>query len=472
MKKKLVVCIIISLFLISYIPSGYALINNQSIDQMERGQYKLVDKNTFSKQNLEHGLMRPDGNTLKEWKEDYFKAEKAYINPKLANNIIATSSYSILDLLNYVPSERNQGWCGNCWAWPATSVVEIALNVQEGIYERLSVQYINSCGSQVGVGCCDGGNLDIFCRFYRKTDITIPWSNTNADWQDNRAQCDTSCDSISTTPYYPISSIYARTIETHEISEEQAISNIKNILHQQKGVYFSFILPDDEYLTHFNDFWSDQKEEDVYNIDWACGKEYIEDEGAGHAVLCVGYNDEEGIENDYWIMLNSWGITSDRSTGLFRMNMHMDYDCTIVYQNHDYYSFDFETLNVTFTSDDGAPNPPEIQGPSSVKKDESNTYQITTIDVQNDEVFYKIDWDDGTVDGWIGPYLSGETIEVNHSWAKKDTYVIHVKAKDINEDESLWSTFEVSLSKRKDMDFTWIQWLFQRINILFPFIVK
>jgi len=57
---------------------------------------------------------------------------------------VVLGSYSLLGQIEYTPSERNQGACGNCWVWAGTSVMEVALNSQEGIKDRLSIQYINS----------------------------------------------------------------------------------------------------------------------------------------------------------------------------------------------------------------------------------------------------------------------------------------------------------------------------------------
>ena len=413
-------------------------------------------------------IMEINLETIKKFKEDIKNSEKAYINPNLKQNIITTSNYSILNYLNYNPSERDQGWCSNCWAWPATGVMEIALNVQEGIFERLSVQYLNSCGTIIGYECCEGGNLNVFANFYRNTDQAIPWSNENAYWQDRYAQCRTSCESISTDPNYPIQSIRVETIETHEIPEEEAISNIKNILHQEKGVYFSWYLPDMDYREDFSDFWNDESEDYIYDLDWDCGAEFLEDEGGGHAVLCVGYVDEDGINNDYWIMLNSWGTTSRRPNDLFAVNMHMDYDCTILYEGNEYYSFDFQTLNITFGSQSEAPEPPSIQGQINGKINTEYTYQITTIDNQGDNVYFFIDWDDGETEEWIGPIESEETLKINHTWKNRGEYVIRVKAKDTNDAESFWSTFEVSMPKFKITNDKIINifWLFKFIQFI------
>jgi hypothetical protein len=451
MKKILFVNIIVFLMLLSIIPASCETILDANKYKIQSNFTKKIELSEgFINNYDEYPIMKVDIETLKKWEEDYSNAKKAYIDPKLEHEIKKTEEFSILDLVDYDPIERDQGRCSNCWAWPCTSILEIALYIQEDIFNRLSVQYINSCGYHVGVDCCEGGNINIFTNFYRWSDMAIPWSNENANFKDRLARCITDCESISTIPNYPISSIYTLTIETHEIPEDEAILNIKNILHQQKGIYFSWVLPDMDYRDDFSgDFWSHDNEDDIYDLDWACGNEYIEGEGGGHAVLLVGYNDEEGEENDYWIMLNSWGTTSRRPNGLFRVNMHMDYDCTYVYNEREYYSFDFETINVTFGSEEGAPNPPLIEGPINGSSETVYSYQISTIDPQGDDVSFMIDWGDNSTEGWIGPVSSGEKIQVNHSWLERGEYTISVKAKDINDDESLWSTLIVSMSKQK-----------------------
>lgn len=64
------------------------------------------------------------------------------------------TSLSLLSRLPYVPAERNQGSCANCWAWPGTGIMEIANDVQTGIHDRLSLQFLNSCNTTSG--CCEG----------------------------------------------------------------------------------------------------------------------------------------------------------------------------------------------------------------------------------------------------------------------------------------------------------------------------
>jgi len=467
MSKKIIALFSIFLF-ISSISLSNIVLSNQTHNQLETKE----DNNllVYSPINNEayYPVMHIDSDIVQQWKEDYYNAKKAFIDPTLQTTISTKEDYSILHLLNYNAEERDQHWCSNCWSWPATGVVAIALNVQEGIYDRLSVQYLNSCGTYVGSECCEGGNLDIFARFYRYTDMAIPWSNENAHWIDRFAQCNTPCESIETEPNYPISAIYPETIETHEMPEEEAIENIKNILHQQKGVYFSWFLPDTNYREDFSNFWQQNSEGSVYNLDWDCGAEFDEENGGGHAVLCVGYHDESGTDNDYWIMLNSWGAPTSRPNGLFRINMHMDYDCSIVFQGREYFSFDFQTLDIAFGTEDEAPDPPMINGPANGIPGTEYTYQFSAVDYQDDAVFIKIDWGDGEITGWIGPVESEEIIQQSHIWNDRDEYFLRAKAKDDHDKESLWATLEISMTKSKNIQWSFLELIFAYFN-LYPF---
>ena len=89
--------------------------------------------------------------------------------------------------------------------------MEVALDVQEDIKDRLSIQYVNSCFEVEfgldGMYACCGGLLDDFATIYTDAGQVIPWSNTNASYQDAGESCpidysnasDVSCEDISIT---------------------------------------------------------------------------------------------------------------------------------------------------------------------------------------------------------------------------------------------------------------------------------
>ncbi len=293
----------------------------------------------------EFPFMQPDEETFQEWVRAYESAPRMETTHRAAAAPGEGTSVDLLPHLDYVPSERSQGWCGNCWAWAGTGCMEIALDVQEDIFERLSLQYINSCQYDViGKSCCRGGWLSSVADFYDATGLCVPWSNTNAYWQDGDGSCNTACGSVATEPHYEVLSIDDLTVATHSTEgvpdDEAAAASIRSALDQGRAVWFAFFVPTPSAWSTFTSYWLSQSEDAVIDLDAVCSgtSRYV-----GHAVLCVGYNDEDP-ENRYWVMLNSWGTASGgRPNGLFRVNMDMDYDCTC-----GGYSFYWQTLDVSF----------------------------------------------------------------------------------------------------------------------------
>jgi hypothetical protein len=313
-----------------------------------------------------HPLLRPDHETLMEWIEGYERAPKAYIDPYLKPR---TGSFSLLSHLDYIPAERDQADCGNCWAWAGTGCLAISMDVQKEVRDRLSVQYINSCENQIiGKTCCSGGWLFDLASFYSITHKAIPWSNSNAYWQDGDASCDISCSLISKSPYYYIHSISAESVETHSVGQSTAIANIKNVLSQNKAVWFGYFLATyDDWHTGPDGFiywWHNNDEDQTWNPDFSC--EHNADYGfGGHAVLCVGYNDDDP-GNSYWIMLNSWGTAEGgRPNGLFRLDMYMDYDCYYEDPWGLWYSFYWQALDADFSTPTPTPSPTATSTPTA-----------------------------------------------------------------------------------------------------------
>jgi len=95
------------------------------------------------------------------------------------------------------------------------------------------------------------------------------------------------------------------------------------------------------------------------------------------------------------------------------------------------------------------PETPNITGPASGKPKVELYYTFSTNDPELDNVFYFVDWDDGTNSGWIGPNASGEEVKVKHKWNTKDVFTIKCKAKDTSGAESEWATMEVNIPRYK-----------------------
>ena len=85
------------------------------------------------------------------------------------------------------------------------------------------------------------------------------------------------------------------------------------------------------------------------------------------------------------------------------------------------------------------PEAPDIDGPVIGIVGIEYEYYFSTTDPDEDDVYYYIEWGDGQVDEWVGPYKSGELAKVSHTWTSPDDYEIRAKAKDTNDAESEWS---------------------------------
>jgi outer membrane protein assembly factor BamB len=120
--------------------------------------------------------------------------------------------------------------------------------------------------------------------------------------------------------------------------------------------------------------------------------------------------------------------------------------------------------------DNQPPIRPYINGTSSGKIGHIYNYNISSTDPENQDIYYYIDWDDGTNNGWIGPYPSDENITVNHTWNNIGTYNIKIKARDIHGHESDWTTLEVTMPKNK-MIYQFNS-LFERLLYYLSFISK
>lgn len=260
-------------------------------------------------------------------------------------------SFSLLPLVPYNVSERDQAHCGNCWVWASTGVLEVAYAVASGVGTRFSTQYFNSnynqggttasgYGSYTSVFACDGGNSSTFTQFYRGSEGNqrlIPWSNTNAAFADQSGgraggyggsrRSNVESSSIASSPSIALDDLSTAMINTFGAGQSQAITNIKAELDAQRALYFGFYLPDDASWNDFFNFWDYGNSNSLFDFDPYNGLAWNDSQGGGHAVLLVGYDDTDpNPDNHYWLALNSWGATAYRPDGTFRIKMNMNYN--------------------------------------------------------------------------------------------------------------------------------------------------
>lgn len=111
---------------------------------------------------------------------------------------------------------------------------------------------------------------------------------------------------------------------------------------------------------------------------------------------------------------------------------------------------------------DNPPNTPTLTGTINGKIGQQYMFTVTTTDIDMDPLFYWIDWGDGTNTGWLGAFPPGFIVHTNHSWAKKGTYQVKAKAKDIFNMESSWVTLSVTMPLVSSFEGNFLKMFLQR----------
>jgi subtilisin family serine protease len=113
--------------------------------------------------------------------------------------------------------------------------------------------------------------------------------------------------------------------------------------------------------------------------------------------------------------------------------------------------------------------PKTPNGPTSGKINIQYDYSTSSTDVNDEQLFYLFDWDDGNYSEWLGPYNSGETCLVSYNWSLEGNYNIRVICKDIYGLESDWSDpLKVTIPRNKKAISHLLPRLFAHFTNLFP----
>ncbi len=120
------------------------------------------------------------------------------------------------------------------------------------------------------------------------------------------------------------------------------------------------------------------------------------------------------------------------------------------------------------------PSTPVIKGSSEGKPGIMYKYTFVSTDEDNHDLFYTIDWGDGTIDK-TDVFPSGTEVIAYHIWEEKDKYIIKAKAHDPYTYESDWGTLEVTIPRTKYLYNSLLTSLFQsyhRINLILKIILN
>ena len=184
-------------------------------------------------------------------------------------------------------------------------------------------------------------------------------------------------------------------------------------------------------------------------------------------VTLYGEDDLSGINGYYY----QYGTHSWKEyTGPFTIDDRQG-EFTIYYRSQDVAGNIKDGQSVVKIQAEDGPTIPQLSGESDGTTGNQYTINVVSYDPGN-QIWYYIDWDDGTTSAWDGPYESGEEKDYSHIFTQASSYNIKVKAKNQYNVESAWGSFGVSMPKTKYYNFPLIQRFFDNHPLIYQFFTR
>lgn len=146
----------------------------------------------------------------------------------------------------------------------------------------------------------------------------------------------------------------------------------------------------------------------------------------------------------------------DLKNGLIYLYYYHDFNNVIVLNLTEEFELGYHYYSIPSLFLDNSESPSKPSKPGGVSSGKSGNeyyYSTSSTDPNGDNLFYLFDWNDLSLEEWLGPFESGEVVNISHIWDSKGEYNIRVKAKDTEGYESEWSDpLVVSMPKTKSID--------------------
>ena len=128
---------------------------------------------------------------------------------------------------------------------------------------------------------------------------------------------------------------------------------------------------------------------------------------------------------------HQWGLIEMYTNGLWYYDRYETFEWGALWGNPD--------LGMGQAGSNSPPLTPETpEGPEEGETGIEYLFTTSTDDPESNDVYYMWNWGN-EVSQWLGPFTSGETVQIPHVWSTPGNFTIKVKAKDEHGKESGWS---------------------------------
>ncbi len=301
----------------------------------------------------------------------------------------------------------------------------------------------------LGFDACLMGEIEVayelknFCNFFTASENTEPADGWNyedslADLIDNYENTDGEKLGEYFVTHYEGYQITLSTIDVSNLNAlTDAISNLASALSSSEYI--------DKVLNVFSNVEKYMESCDIYHF-----AQLISENIYDYAIQ--QYSEEVKNEIEYTVTSEKHDSYNENSHGL---SIYLP-DCTY---DHEYDSLDFSTNGlwddflIYIFEGATSSNPPTIPIINGISEGEAGTthrYTFQSSDPEGDDIYYVIDWNDGSQHEIIGPKATGVEIEAYHVWYDQGGYVLRAKAVDSNGAASSWSTFNIMMPRIKN----------------------
>jgi hypothetical protein len=368
-----------------------------------------------------------------------------------------------------ISSNKGSGWQGICWDDHGDGIMITMPELLDALNQ------ITNNGAEkldiLGIETCMTGNMEVAYQIKNCVNIFMayPECAIAGDWPYSEAFNDLNATPTMTPSQYAIATVnhfIPNNYPQYDMKTTMAATNLSDLYTLVAGINDlanEFINKLDEYRDEITTALTTAR---IYALMWDI--DYYIDFYNFLELLTIDDPTIINIKNNIMSIMDTAVIankhltgdpvhglsiyfprrTSDYNKSLRYDELPSPYEATLLAMDTQWDEFLKNYLGIL---NNQPPEIPGITGPTQGKQGIEYNFNVQTTDPEGQDLYFYVDWGDGTNSGWVGPSASGVEVVLNHTWSKRGTYTVKAKAKDIIGAESGYRTLKIKIPRTKSL---------------------